>query len=44
MLLSNTMKVYRVTLLIKNSPILGPYTRTVSRALWWPWRGGGGFL
>ena len=27
---------YRGTSLIRNSPLLGPYRRTVSRALWWP--------
>ena len=34
---------YRGTSLIRNSPLLGPYSRTVPRALWWPW-GGGVFL
>ena len=35
--------LYRGTSLIRNSPLLGPYSRTVSRALWWP-PGGGLFL
>ena len=26
---------YRGTSLIRNSPLLGPYSSTVSRALWW---------
>ena len=33
----------RGTSLIRNSPLVGPYSRTMSRALWWPW-GGGVFL
>ena len=28
--------VFRVTLLISSSPLLGPYNRTMPRALWWP--------
>ena len=27
--------VYRGTSLIKNSALLGPYSRTMHRALWW---------
>ena len=27
---------YRGTSLIRNSSVLGPYSRAVSRALWWP--------
>jgi hypothetical protein len=27
---------YRGTSLIRNSPLLEPYSRTVSRVLWWP--------
>ena len=34
---------YRGTSLISNSPPLGPYSRTMPRALWWSW-GGGVFL
>ena len=33
----------RGTSLIRNSPLVGPYSRTMSRALWWP-KGGGVFL
>ena len=28
--------MYRGTSLIRNSPLLEPYSRTVPRALWWP--------
>ena len=28
--------LYWVTSLIRNGPILGTYSRTVSRGLWWP--------
>jgi len=28
---------YRGTSLIKNNPLLGPYSRTMNRALWWSW-------
>ena len=34
---------YRGTSLIRNSPSLGPYSRTMPRALWWS-LGGGLFL
>ena len=34
---------YRGTPLIRNSAPLGPYSRTLHRALWWPW-GRGLFL
>ena len=34
---------YRVTSLIRNCLLLGPYSRTMPRVLWWSW-GGGGFL
>ena len=27
---------YRGTSLIRNSPFVGPYSRTMPRALWWP--------
>ena len=27
---------YRGTSLIRNNPLLGPYIRTMPRALWWP--------
>ena len=27
---------YRFTSLIRNTPLLGPYSRTMSRAIWWP--------
>ena len=33
----------RCTSLIRNRRSLGPYSRTMPRALWWPW-GGGRFL
>ena len=32
---------YRGTSLIRNSTPLGHYSRTIRRALWWPWGGGG---
>ena len=35
--------LYRGTLLIRHTPLLGPYRRTIPRALWWSW-GGGQFL
>ena len=35
--------LYRGTSLIRNNPLLGPYSRSMSRAIWWPW-GGGVFL
>ena len=28
------------TYLISNSPLLGPYSRTTPRVIWWPWEGG----
>jgi len=34
---------YRGTSLIRNNPLLGPYSRTMSMAMWWPY-GGGVFL
>ena len=34
---------YRGTSLIRNAPLIGPYSRTISRVLWWSW-GGGRFL
>jgi len=34
---------YRGTSLIRNSALLGPYSRTMHRALWWV-LGGGRFL
>ena len=27
---------YRGTSLIRNNPLLGPYSRTMFRAIWWP--------
>jgi len=27
---------YRGTSFIRNNPLLGPYIRTMSRAVWWP--------
>ena len=33
----------RGTSLIRNNPLLTPYSRTLPRAIWWPW-GGGVFL
>ena len=35
---------YRGTSLTRNSVPLGPYIRTMPRALWWSWEGGGYFL
>ena len=32
-------RVYRGTSLISNCNLLGPYSRTVPRVLWWPWGG-----
>ena len=32
-----TVEAYRGTPLIRNRPILGPYSRTIHRALWWSW-------
>ena len=32
---------YRGTSLIRNRPLLGPYSRTMSGGLWWPYGGGG---
>ena len=37
------LMVYRGTSLIKNCHSLGPYSRTIPRALQWSW-GGGSFL
>jgi len=34
---------YRGTSLIRNSPPLGPYSRTMSRVLWRSWGGGGSY-
>ena len=31
---------YRVTSLIRNTPLLGLYSRTIPRVLWWSWGGG----
>ena len=30
-----TLAVYRGTSLIRNTPLLGPYSRTIPRVLWW---------
>ena len=38
-----TVSQYMGTSLIRNLPTLAPYSRFVSRTLWWS-RGGGGFL
>jgi len=35
---------YRGTSLIRKSAPLGPYSRSIPRALWWSWGGGGGLL
>ena len=35
--------VYRGTSLIRNTPLLGPYSRTIPVVIWWSW-GGGLFL
>ena len=35
-------EAYRVTSLIRNIPLLGPYSRTIPRVLWWS--GGGGLF
>jgi len=32
------------TSLIRNTPLLGPYSRTIPRVLWWSLGGGGSFL
>ena len=37
---SITKRLYRGTSLIRNSLLLGPYSRTVPRALWGSWGGG----
>jgi hypothetical protein len=34
---------YKVTSLTKNNPLLGPYSRTMSKAIWWSY-GRGVFL
>ena len=34
---------YRGPSIIRNSPLVGPYSRTIPRVLWWFW-GGGCFL
>ena len=31
---------YRGTSLVNNTPLLGPYSRTIPRVLWWSHRGG----
>ena len=31
---------YRGTSLIRNTPLLGPYSRTIPGVLWWSWGGG----
>ena len=31
---------YRGTSLIRNNPLLGPYSRTMSGDIWWPEEGG----
>ena len=36
-------RVYRAASLIRNTPLLGSYSRTSPRAIWWSW-GGGLFL
>jgi len=36
-------KPYRGTSLIRNTPLLGPYSRTIPKVIWWSW-GGGLFL
>ena len=36
-------QAYRGTSLMKNMPFLGPYSKTLSRVLWWS-QGGGLFL
>ena len=37
------ISTYRGTSLIRNNPLLGSYSRTMSRGIWWP-QGGGVFL
>ena len=32
---SENMRMYRGTSLIRNTPLLGPYSRTIPRVLWW---------
>ena len=34
------LEVYRGTSRIGNTPLLGPYGRTIRRVLWWSWGGG----
>ena len=34
---------YKGTSLIRNTSLLGPYSRTIPRIIWWSW-GGGCFL
>ena len=36
-----TRQIYRCTSLIRNTHLLGPYSRTMPRAPWWSWGGGG---
>ena len=38
--LTSGIPLYRGTSLIRNSGPLGPYSRTLPRALWWSYRGG----
>jgi len=40
---TSVRRVYRVTSLIRNNPLLGPCSRTIPRVLWWS-EGGGLFL
>ena len=35
--------IYRGTSLMRNTPLLGPYSKTTPGVLWWPY-GGGLFL
>ena len=37
---ARSIRVYRGTSLIRNTPLLGPYSRNMPRALWKPWEGG----
>ena len=41
--LGSEIRVYRSTSPIRNRHPLEPYSRTMPRAIWWPW-GGGLFL
>ena len=35
-----TLSLYRDTLLMRNNPLLEPYSMTMSWDIWWPYEGG----